>query len=262
MMSEKKTDNAKETEESLRKAEENTKQVEELRARQAKAEKKLLKPKEKPVLSEKTVKTRKPKRKIKPLQIVGNILFCLCLAIFALTTFYSIKNYQNPEESFLFGYKPQLVKSDSMAPTLSANSLILVKKASYESIRLQDIVTYKTDYGAYICHRVIEISDAGFVTKGDYNSEEDPMIVDRAHYLGKLVGHTAIFAGFFGFLSAPSFAGVLLYILLPLAVIAIVVFGHSLWKNRKEKGEPKPRVTEKRIIEERTIEDLKKQVNA
>ena len=50
-----------------------------------------------------------------------------------------------------------------------------------------DIITFLIDEKMNVTHRVKEISDKGFITKGDANNTEDAVIVTEKEYVGKVI---------------------------------------------------------------------------
>ena len=82
--------------------------------------------------------------------LAGNIIFYASLLILAAAIIYTFFNANDPTGSFIFGYKPQMIKSDSMVPELHVNSVILTKQVPYEGIQEMDIITFKTP-GGLVC---------------------------------------------------------------------------------------------------------------
>jgi signal peptidase len=81
------------------------------------------------------------------------------------------------------GWKPYVVMSESMAPSMHAGDLIFVDPHA-RSVSVYEIVTY-TDVRGAITHRVISQSTDGALTvKGDANTRPDPRAVDRKHVVG------------------------------------------------------------------------------
>ncbi|WP_432979780.1 signal peptidase I [Dactylosporangium sp. CA-233914] len=81
------------------------------------------------------------------------------------------------------GWKPYVVMSDSMAPSMHAGDLILVDPNA-RSVALYEIVTYTDDRGP-ITHRVVsQAADGALTVKGDANAQPDPAAVDREHVVG------------------------------------------------------------------------------
>ena len=94
----------------------------------------------------------------------------VALLAFAIYTSYQYKD--NPKDAYLFGYKPVLVLTGSMEPTLKVNGLAIVQKTNYNNVEINDIIMYELD-DKLITHRVIEKTDDGIVTKGDNNNAPD-----------------------------------------------------------------------------------------
>lgn len=92
----------------------------------------------------------------------------VCLLVFALPSFPVHLSY---------------VHSESMEPTITeGDGYILVPAGTVES---GDILTFYSDErGEYVTHRVVEVTDDGFVTKGDNNPSTDqragyPLVTDE-----------------------------------------------------------------------------------
>ncbi|WP_432831552.1 signal peptidase I [Dactylosporangium sp. CA-092794] len=81
------------------------------------------------------------------------------------------------------GWKPYVVTSESMAPSMHAGDLIFVDPHA-ESVMLYEIVTY-TDARGPITHRVVsQAADGALTVKGDANAQPDPAPVDRRRVVG------------------------------------------------------------------------------
>jgi signal peptidase len=81
------------------------------------------------------------------------------------------------------GWKPYVVMSESMAPSMHAGDLIFVDPHA-ESVSVYEIVTY-TDPRGPITHRVVsQQADGALTVKGDANARPDPAAVDRKHVVG------------------------------------------------------------------------------
>lgn len=87
---------------------------------------------------------------------------------------------------FCFGIQPYVVESGSMEPTIQTGSVCFVnKRAKYEDMQVGDIIAFKLDTGAFATHRIKEITNEGFTTKGDKNKAEDNIITTRSNFIGK-----------------------------------------------------------------------------
>lgn len=80
---------------------------------------------------------------------------------------------------------PYVIVSGSMEPALPVGSVYLVDCQQKEP-ETGDIISYKAK-DTIITHRVIEKTDAGYITKGDNNSVADPGIVKPKQIFGTCV---------------------------------------------------------------------------
>lgn len=103
-----------------------------------------------------------------------DILLTLIIVIgLAFSFFYVIK------------IEPYVVLSGSMEPTLHVGSLSFINKNySYDKVEKDDIIAFKTDTGALVAHRVHEIENKEFITKGDANENPDVANVTKLNYIG------------------------------------------------------------------------------
>lgn len=86
---------------------------------------------------------------------------------------------------YICGITPYVVLSGSMEPTIKTGSLCFINKhAKYEQIKEKDIIAFKSN-GTLVTHRVDEINDDGFVTKGDNNDNQDGSLVTKDNFVGK-----------------------------------------------------------------------------
>lgn len=92
-------------------------------------------------------------------------------------------------KSHVFGIKPMIVMSGSMEPTIKTYQLVLTVPVSGEEVHVNDIVTYKAASGITVIHRVIDITEQGFVFKGDNNSKADEMIITADQIGYKVIWH-------------------------------------------------------------------------
>ena len=78
------------------------------------------------------------------------------------------------------------VVSDSMEPILHRGDLLFVLNS--EDPQVGDIVIYqRSDVKYTIVHRIIEINEDGYITKGDNNPTADPYVVKREQIVGKVL---------------------------------------------------------------------------
>lgn len=75
----------------------------------------------------------------------------------------------------IMGYEVNVVLSNSMEPVYTTGELLLVKSATANEIKVNDIISYKGIGNNVITHRVIDIDQNNhlFFTKGDANDSQD-----------------------------------------------------------------------------------------
>ena len=86
-----------------------------------------------------------------------------------------------------------IVRSGSMSPSLQRGDAILV--LAEEEYRVGDVVTFRSD-SEFVTHRVVEVVDGGYLTKGDANEDADPRVLPADHIAGR-VGLRLPWVGFF-----------------------------------------------------------------
>ena len=112
---------------------------------------------------------------IKSIKIILNILLTLII-IFGII-FVGL---------FCFGIQPYVVESGSMEPCIETGSICFInRRAEYEEMKVGDIIAFKINTGASATHRIVSITDEGFITKGDVNSAVDTVITTEDNFIGK-----------------------------------------------------------------------------
>lgn len=97
------------------------------------------------------------------------VLTTLLLLVILISVMSARINGETPE---VFGYRIYVVQSSSMSPTLEVGSLFISKHPDDAAKLMQgDIITFESDSGQTITHRIIEVvqteSGVAFRTKGD-----------------------------------------------------------------------------------------------
>ncbi|MBR6807198.1 MAG: signal peptidase I [Clostridia bacterium] len=164
--------------------------------------------------------------------LVAAIVFCVVIAVQVFG-----KGYASFGDNSMFR-----VITGSMEPAINENSLIVAKNIPIEDVKVGDIVTFRSRSaemaGSIITHRVVRIDkgDSGKVflfTKGDANSAEDVIPVDRENYIGtvtKIMQSDSFLPLMLSFFTSES--GFVVCIVLPILVIAGIMMQKSI-KNIK-----------------------------
>ena len=141
------------------------------------------------------------------------------------------------------GYTPMTVASGSMEPTIPTGSVVLVDTVDAASIKVGDVITYKSNK-TFTTHRVIKLvsTDTGpaFQTQGDANATPDPTPITPDLLEGRVMFHI-VGAGYF-----VQFVGSPVGKLLALIVIGVSYAALSVGDRLKKKGatpEPAPAAT-------------------
>lgn len=90
------------------------------------------------------------------------------------------------------GYRVYTIATGSMEPELVVGDVILIEEATFEELKVDDVITYESKAagteGMIITHRIIDMDKETkqLETKGDANEAVDPIIKDD-QVLGKVV---------------------------------------------------------------------------
>jgi len=135
-------------------------------------------------------------------------------------------------------YEP--VYTGSMEPAIPVGSIVVIKPADPETLKIGDIICFKLSESAItsVTHRIFNITDQGFITQGDANNAPDQWIVKKENVIGKAI-FTIPFIGYIGyFVRTPI--GFILLILLPASVIIIMEIRNIVKELKKNKNKNKP----------------------
>ena len=127
----------------------------------------------------------KEKKKIKISDIIVDILLALALIVLGMSIFIAFKFKENPEDAYLFGYKPVYILTGSMEPTLREKGICIVEKTTYDDVDVGDIVMYTIE-DKTITHRIVEKTEEGIRTKGDNNNVKDAYLLQEDNIKAKV----------------------------------------------------------------------------
>ncbi len=89
-------------------------------------------------------------------------------------------------DTYYGDYKPMIIISESMTPTIEVNGLLLVDKTPFSELKVGDIIVFDTVEYGLVGHRIIKELELGFKTQGDNNRVADNWIVTESMYKGKV----------------------------------------------------------------------------
>ena len=130
-------------------------------------------------------------------------------------------------------YEPVL--TGSMEPAISVGSVVLIEPVDPETLAVGDVICFKFSESTLITHRIVEISDTGFTTKGDANEEPDLSIVRRTSIVGKVI----LVLPYIGYLNAfvRTTAGFILLLVVPALAVIIFEVRHTVLEVKRINGE-------------------------
>ena len=112
-----------------------------------------------------------------------------------------------------FGFSSAVVISGSMSGAIEVNDMVITQ--ARDSYVPGDIISFDTG-SSIVTHRILEVTEEGFVTKGDANNTEDMNKVTPAQVVGKVV------------LVIPGVGTVIESLRTPLGMMCITLLGISL----------------------------------
>ncbi len=170
---------------------------------------------------------------------------CIILISIVVAINFLQLNILKKEHTNFMGYSVFKVISDSMAPTIVKNDVIIVKIKS--EIKKNDIITYKLK-DDFITHRVVEIKKDSYITRGDSNNVGDSP-VSKDIIVGKVVKILPKLGIWKDIIMTPK-----IFILL---IVTIVLFSSSFkdWTKRQYNKYKDFKITSDSIIEGRSKDE-------
>ena len=131
------------------------------------------------------------------------------------------------------------VSGNSMEPVISEKDVVVVLPAHYSQLKIGDIIVYKHEIEGKefsFTHRIVDINDDGFRTKGDALDEIDPYIVKPTEIVGIFKFKIPYLGTFFRF--ANTTPGFILLIIIPASLIIASEIKNIIRysKSKKEEG--------------------------
>ena len=159
---------------------------------------------------------------------IVSVIISVILAFLLVSNLYLIINkhfLKNPYPN-IFGYSTAVVISGSMEPHISVNDMIIIKEQN--EYKKGDVISF-IDGKSLVTHRIADVTDAGFITKGDANNAEDKEPVTSKQIAGKVVFAIPYVGLVLEYLQSPL--GIMILILGAFAIISLP----SFFKNEEEK---------------------------
>lgn len=156
--------------------------------------------------------------------VVGNIFLIILLVCAGVIVYTLIKSEVTGEVPELAGRQLYIVLGSSMEPTVSPGSLLVVKAVDPAALKREDMITFidPANPSRVIGHRIVEIDELNFITRGDANKMNDPEPVPAENILGKV----EFFIPYAGYILnfAQTKTGLIVMVLIPVLLIVVYEF--------------------------------------
>lgn len=197
-------------------------------------------------------------------RIIKYIFSALLSIVILILLYFIIANVvatKNNSIAKFFGYSISYVPTNSMEPTINANSTIIFDQDyKYDDLNKGDIIVYfNNEENIYVIHRIVDKTELGFVTKGDNNSicdyskeTNDYYYITSANYVGK---YTKTITAFSLNSSLSRFLVIVLIVTSFGFIVVSEVFSIKKTVRQSEKDDDKEK------IKRELIEEIKQELN-
>ena len=126
----------------------------------------------------------------------------------------------------LWGKRPLVIISGSMEPILKVGGILYYEKINLDDFKKDDILVYQLNEHI-VSHRIVNINEYGFETKGDNNNSNDSYIVDKNNVIGRGNNSSIPYIGYYAdFIYNHKY----------LLIVMIILSYFNIWINsRKDK---------------------------
>ncbi len=97
----------------------------------------------------------------------------------------------------IFDIRPYFIMTESMEPAIHRYSLVLTVPAETSDLNQGDIAVYLAGgtpaFGFHVIHRIVNITEEGFIFKGDHNPHADPEAVPPERVMYRVILGNVIF---------------------------------------------------------------------
>lgn len=113
---------------------------------------------------------------IKKVAAVAATVVIVAMILLFVTTLFLNRKKNVP--TFIFGYATLRVETGSMEPFLPEKGYIFVKKSDGKNLEVGTVITFvcrdssSTAYGKTVTHRITEVTEEGYRTKGDASNPD------------------------------------------------------------------------------------------
>ena len=159
----------------------------------------------------------------KVMAAVGIVLCVIFIPILLVNVTLIVKSYTHPDQVPDFmGYKPFIVLSGSMEPSIMTGDMVFVREADTDNLQKGDVIAYKSG-DAVITHRIIDVKtengETRYMTQGDANDSPDQSSVRPSDVEGVYQGRIAGAGNAAMFMQTTT--GMILFVVCPLILFIL-----------------------------------------
>ena len=124
----------------------------------------------------------------------------------------------------LWGKRPLVIISGSMEPILKVGGILYYEKINLDDFKKDDILVYQLNEHI-VSHRIVNINEYRFETKGDNNNSNDSYIVDKNNVIGRGNNWSIPYIGYYAdFIYNHKY----------LLIVMIILSYFNIWFNSKK----------------------------
>lgn len=171
-------------------------------------------------------------------KIVSGIVTVIAILLLAFVLYTMVCSARGKAVK-IFGKSLLTVVTGSMEPSIHTGDLIIVESVDTDQLKEGDIISFYSEQqdikGMLVTHRITEVTDDGFITKGDANPVEDSLKVRAENIVGRYTGKARFFIWLYSFASPQKLLTLL--VIIPIsagAVYEVVTLGKLARKVAEE----------------------------
>lgn len=168
--------------------------------------------------------------------VIGVILCMVFIPLLVINVTLIVKSYTSPDTVPDFmGYKPFIVLSGSMEPTIMTGDMVFVKETDASMLQKGDVVAYRSGESV-ITHRIMEVVDENgetrYVTQGDANNAADEAKISASDVEGIYISRIAGLGNLAIFMQTTT--GMILFVVCPLILFVVYDIFRRKVRDKKE----------------------------
>lgn len=122
---------------------------------------------------------------------IGNAFFLVGLVLVGVLLLFVLQSKISGRAPMIAGRQLYIVLGGSMSPTFEAGALAVIEPIDADVVEVGDILTYRgAGAESATTHRVVDIVEVDgsrkFVTRGDANDVDDPMLLEPNDIVGRV----------------------------------------------------------------------------